>query len=608
MTPIELLSPAKNLETGLAAINYGADAVYIGAPKFGARSAAGNSIHDIEKLIRYAHTYRSRVYAAVNTILYENELQEAEKTIHQLYQAGIDAIIIQDMGILEMDLPPVQLHASTQTHNFELERIKFLDKIGFSRIVLARELPWVEIQKIRSEIKAEIEFFIHGALCVSLSGQCYLSQAQTGRSANRGECSQLCRLPYSILDGSGRKVVNNKHLLSLKDLNLSKHIEQLIQAGVCSLKIEGRLKEIGYVKNITAHYRTIIDQILEKDSRFQKASSGKTHFLFKPDPEISFNRGFTDYFIEGRKEGISSIHTPKSMGKHMGEVIKTGKRTFETDSTEDFHNGDGICFLNSRNELIGTNINKVEGRTIEPASMEQIVIGQQIFRNYDHEFTKKLESDKSKRSISAKMRIEETPKGFQLTAEDEDGFRTCVQLEMGKTPAEKAEKAETNIKKQLSKSGESIFEINEIEISFSRAFFIQASSLNEMRREALAKLEEERLSGYQRPEQELSHNEAPYPTSQESFRANISNSLAERFYRKHGVDKIEKAFELQTKHQGQVLMETKLCLKYELGICSKAQRAPKLTDSEKLQLEGLGTSFELEFDCKRCVMQVKQKT
>jgi len=604
MSVIELLAPAKNLQTGTAAINYGADAVYIGAQKFGARSAAGNSIEDIEKLIRYAHTYRAKVYAAINTIVYENEMQEVERLIWQLYESGIDAIIIQDMGILEMSLPPLQIHASTQTHNYEIERIKFLDRVGFSRIVLAREMSISQIQNIRKEINAEIEFFIHGALCVCLSGQCYLSQAQTGRSANRGECSQLCRLPYSISDSKGNRIVSNKHVLSLKDLNLSNHIENLIDAGVMSLKIEGRLKEIGYVKNITAHYRKIVDRILEKDNKHSKASSGKTHLMFEPDPEISFNRGFTDYFIEKRKTGITSIHTPKSMGKYMGKVSKTDRTSFEIKGNGHFNNGDGICFLNKKNDLIGTNINKVNGEKIEPASMEQIVIGLDIYRNYDHEFNKKLDSDKSKRCIGVKFLMEETLNGFKLTATDEDGHQSQTERLAEKAPAEKAEKAESNIKTQLSKSGDSIFEVVDIAIRFNSPLFIQTSMLNDMRRETLACLQNIRLSKYERTTGHITPNSWPYARQEASYKENIANSKAIVFYQRHGVKEAEKAFELNKSIDKQVLMETKYCLKFEMGICPKTPHSPTPLDKEKFKLEGLGSSFDLEFDCKNCVMKV----
>ncbi|MDR1683077.1 MAG: U32 family peptidase, partial [Candidatus Symbiothrix sp.] len=393
---IELLAPAKNAETGIEAINHGADAVYIGAPKFSARAAAGNSIDDIRRLTEYAHLFHAKVYAAFNTILYDNELAEAEKLIWELYRANVDALIIQDMGILNLNLPPIALHASTQTDNRNLEKVQFLEKAGFAQIVLARELSLNEIRTIASQTKANIEVFVHGALCTSFSGQCYISQAISGRSANRGECAQFCRLPYTLSDDKGKILHSNKHLLSLKDLNQSENLEKLLDAGVSALKIEGRLKDTSYVKNITAYYRQKLDAIFERRPEYQAASSGKTTPFFVPNPEKSFNRGFTDYFLFGRKTEIASVDTPKSIGEPIGSVRDVKGNYFTIASSKAIHNGDGLCFFANR-QLIGFRINKVENERIYPVEMHGINKATNLYRNYDHEFEKILSKKSAER-------------------------------------------------------------------------------------------------------------------------------------------------------------------------------------------------------------------
>jgi collagenase-like PrtC family protease len=385
---IELLAPAKDLESGRAAINHGADAVYVGAPKFGARSAAGNSLDDIAKLIQYAHRYWAKVYVALNTILFDDELDEAQTIIRSISEAGADALIIQDMGLLELDLPPLPLFASTQTHNYSLKKIQFLEKVGFQRIILARELSLKQLKEIRANTRVELELFIHGALCVSFSGQCYMSQAIQGRSANRGVCAQMCRLPYTLTDNLGQVLENEKYLLSLKDLNLSEYLRDLIDTGISSFKIEGRLKDINYVKNITAFYRQRIDEILETDSSLSSASSGRTIAEFQPDPSRTFNRGFTDHFFRRRNKDILSSQTPKSVGACLGTVGKIRRDHFLLETTEALHNGDGICFFDQQELLCGTNINKVEINKIYPSELKGIEEGTMIYRNYDHQFSR----------------------------------------------------------------------------------------------------------------------------------------------------------------------------------------------------------------------------
>ncbi|MDD2279742.1 MAG: U32 family peptidase, partial [Bacteroidales bacterium] len=383
---VELLSPVKNLEVGIAAINHGADAVYIGFKQFGARAAAGNSLVDIERLVKYAHLFNAKVYVTLNTILYDNELDEVQALINTLYLIGVDAIIIQDMGILEMDLPPIALHASTQAHNKSIEKIKFLEQVGISRVVLARELSIADIEQISAKSNIELEVFIHGALCVSYSGQCYLSHAITGRSANRGECAQPCRSTYDLVDEHGNIIAKNKHLISLKDLNQSQNIPALLEAGVTSLKIEGRLKDIDYVKNITAHYRKIIDSVLATDKNYKNASSGKVSLSFMPDPERTFNRGYSTYFANNRGKGLASLNTQKSIGKKLGKVTSSAEGWFEIDGNEVISNNDGLCYFSNDENLIGVKVNNVVGKRIQLNGKEAISIGTTIFRNYDHRF------------------------------------------------------------------------------------------------------------------------------------------------------------------------------------------------------------------------------
>ncbi len=391
MQTVELLSPAKNATFGIEAINHGADAVYIGAPKFGARSAAGNSMQDIESLINYAHKFNARIYIALNTILKGNELPEAQQLIRNLYNVGADAIIIQDMGILQLDLPPIALHASTQTDNRTVEKVDFLEKAGFSQVVLARELSLEQIKNISSRTSVPLEVFVHGALCVSYSGQCYISQSLGKRSANRGECAQYCRLPYNLIDAEGKTILADKHLLSLKDLNLSNYLTDLIDAGVYSFKIEGRLKDLDYVKNVTAFYRQRLDEILSTSKTKKKSSSGNIFYFFEPNPEKTFHRGSTCYFLHGRTEDtIASFDTPKSTGEYIGKINDVTKNYFTISKNKlspTLHNGDGLCFINKRGEFCGFRLNKVEENRLYPAQMPMIDKNTTVYRNLDYEFS-----------------------------------------------------------------------------------------------------------------------------------------------------------------------------------------------------------------------------
>ena len=602
---LELLAPAKNIEIGKAAINYGADAVYIGAQKFGAREAAGNSLTDIEELSKYAHRFNAKVFVTLNTILFDHELEDAEKLIHQIYDAGADALIVQDMGILEMNLPPISLHASTQTHNFDLERIKFMDEVGFDRIVLARELSAQQIQEVRKTVKADLEAFVHGALCVSLSGQCYMSHAIGGRSANRGACAQPCRKKYSLLDQDGKVIAKNQHLLSLKDLNLSESIAEMADAGVSSFKIEGRLKDIDYVKNVTAKYRQELDLLLEKHpEKYIKASSGKVNFDFQPDPANSFNRGATDYFFHGRHQEITNFDTPKALGKQIGKVTYTGKNFFELKEADLLNNNDGLVYFNKKRELEGIKVNRVDGKKVFVPSMKGLFQGAMLFRNSNHEFLKQLKSSRTARKISFDLEFSESDNGFALCAIDEDGKKVEKQFSMEKVPADNTERAEATLKKQLSKTGQSDFVLNQLTIETSRAWFLPAGQLNEMRR-SIIELMEEKRDDYPRADFQFTPNDVPYPGTKADYSFNISNQLAETFYKRHGITEIEKAFELQEDYQGEILMTTKHCLKYALGFCPKYQdKKNSEAFSEPFYLQEGNLKFKLSFDCKRCVMNI----
>ncbi|HTY35603.1 MAG TPA: U32 family peptidase [Bacteroidota bacterium] len=598
-TAIELLAPARNLEGGLAAINYGADAVYIGAPRFGARAAAGNSLEDIAALISYAHKYWAKVYVTLNTVLYDHELEEARKLAHQLYERGADALIIQDMGLLELDLPPIPLFASTQTNNVDVAKIQFLEKVGLQRVILARELSLRQIQEIRKSTSVDLEFFVHGSLCVSFSGICYFSQAAQGRSANRGECAQMCRLPYTLTDARGNILAQNQHVLSLKDLDLSGYLAELIDAGISSFKIEGRLKETSYVKNVTAFYRSKLDALLEGDNALRRASSGKTIFHFEPDPERTFSRGKTDYFIRGRRPGIASLHTPKSVGKLIGTVMSVDTTSFVLDGHADLHNGDGICFFNTNDEFTGININGVEGTRVTPNSMRGIEPGTVLYRNLDLEFTKALKSDSSRRAIAVKFVFGETAAGFQLRATDEDGVEVIQTLEHPKEPARKSENAKSSILTQLSKLGETIFVSEEITIQTDPMFFLPVGVLNKLRRDCISALEAERERMRHRPTFALSANTEPFPSRQLDYTANVVNRMAAQFYRRHGVQEIEPGVELQSDAAGKALMTTKHCLKYQFDLC-RGERG----SAEELYLFDGRTNYRLEFDCDQCVMRV----
>ena len=476
---IEILAPAKNLVQGIAAINSGADAVYIGAPLYGARSNATNSVEDIAELVKYAHLYNAQVFVVINTILYDNELEPCRQLIWKLYDIGVDALIIQDMAIMEMELPPIVLHASTQTNNRDADKIKFLADAGIKRVVLARELNLSQIKEIHEATDVELEFFVTGALCVSFSGNCYMSVANGERSANRGSCAQNCRLPYNLIDGNGDTLIKNSHLLSIKDFDVSNQIPNLIEAGIVSFKIEGRLKDIVYVKNNVSYLRQKLDDFLEKNSdKYTKASSGKCTYLFDSSLDRTFNRGYTDYFVNERHQAIGSWESPKSKGQYIGKLIKTVGNAYEIENGELLNNGDGLCFINENNEAEGIYVNRAENGFVYPNVLKEIKEGTFIYRNNDAAFIKLVErEDSAVRKISTTLLMTENENGFELIATDEDGNVSIVKLEHSKERTKNNESIEENIKTQLAKTGFTPYTADEITIEFSGNWFLPISKI-----------------------------------------------------------------------------------------------------------------------------------
>jgi len=602
---IELLSPAKDLASGIAAITCGADAVYIGAPKFGARSAAGNSVSDISKLVRYAHQYWAKVYVTLNTILFDAELEEVQNLIYQLYNAGIDAIIIQDMAILEMDLPPIPLFASTQTDNYSLDKIKFLEQCGLQRIILARELSLGQIGEIKANTTVDLEFFVHGALCVCYSGQCYFSFATTGRSANRGECSQACRMLYTLEDAAGNIIKDEAYLLSLKDLNLSTHLRALIDSGITSLKIEGRLKDVSYVKNITAYYRQKLDEILLNDPAYKKASSGKIIYSFIPDPEKTFNRGYSNYFLSGEGENITSFATPKSIGKFIGEVKKVEKDFFEIATDEKLLNGDGICFFDEQNNLVGMNLNQIEGDKIFTKDLAGIFPGTKIYRNHDHQFIKVLSKDETIRRINCIIEVAHDGEKLTVTATDEDQNTVSISEAADLIEAQNPAKALSQMEHQLKKSGDTIFLVEKVVLNSGSPIFRPVSKWNELRRNILQHLLEERIKNYPKQNRKPVKNSIAFPEIKLDYTGNVVNEKAKEFYKNHGVETIEAGFEKLTDFNGKILMTTKYCIKEELHLCPlKSENAKTIAMQEPLFLNDGKQKYRLHFNCKKCEMEI----
>ena len=599
---IELLAPARNLECGIEAINHGADAVYIGAPKFGARAAAVNSLEDIAALVEYAHLYNVRIYVTVNTILKEEELKETEEMIRELYRIGVDALIVQDMAIAKLELPPIPLHASTQMDNRTVDKVRFLRDAGFRQVVLARELSLREIGKIHEACPdIPLEVFVHGALCVSYSGQCYVSQACFGRSANRGECAQFCRLPFSLVDAEGKMIAKDKHLLSLKDLNQSEELEALLDAGASSLKIEGRLKDVSYVKNVTAAYRQKLDAIFARRKEYTRASSGKCRFDFKPQLDKSFSRGFTHYFLHGRSKDIFSFDTPKSLGEEMGTMKESRGNYLTVAGVKSFSNGDGVCYLDEQGRLQGFRINRVDGNKLYPQEMPRIKPRTMLYRNFDQEFERILARKSSERKIAVCILLAENNFGFSLTMTDEDDNSVTLTLPRDREPARTPQA--DNLKNQLAKLGNTPFEAERIDIDFSENWFIPASVLSELRRQLVEQLIIARKVNYRRELAVWKPTTYTFPQQTLSYLGNVMNTRAASFYQDHGVKEVEPAYEKQPV-EAAVLMFCKHCLRYSMGWCPIHQRE-RSPYKEPYYLVGTdGKKFRLSFDCKNCQMKV----
>jgi len=627
---LELLSPARTADIGIEAINHGADAIYIGGPSFGARSSADNSVQDIARLVQHAHRYNSRIFVTLNTILRDDELEPARKLAWQFFDAGVDALIIQDMGLLEIDLPPIQLHASTQTDIRTPEKARFLQDAGLSQIVLARELTLQQIQAIRAQMdpaRCTLEFFVHGALCVAYSGQCYISHAHTGRSANRGDCSQACRLPYQVQDSQGRFVAHDKHVLSMKDNNQSANLAALVDAGIRSFKIEGRYKDLAYVKNITAHYRKLFDELLEARPELARASSGHTTFSFTPDPDQNFNREFTDYFVQGRKEDIGAFDTPKNPGRHLGYVSKVGPDFVELTVSEPgtvLHNGDGLCYYDLQKELVGLAINRAE--PAGPLSVDQWRVypkdplagfkdlrkGTELNRNRDMNWVRLMEKKSSERRIGVWAKLQDTATGFALELMDEDGHTGHASVDAAREPAKNAVQAEATLREQLGRFGATIFEPIAISLELAQAWFIPASTLNALRRDAVAALETARAAAYVRPPRARPvEPPAPYPEDTLSYLANVFNEKARDFYAKHGVKVIAAAYESHEEEGEVSLMITKHCVRFSLSLCPKQAKGVTgvqgTVRAEPLTLINGKEKLTLRFDCKPCEMHVVGK-
>ena len=625
MRKIELLAPAKTAEIGKAAILHGADAVYIGGPAFGARHNAGNSLADIAELVRFAHRYHARIHVTLNTILTDEELAPARQLAHDCWNIGVDALIVQDMGVLELDLPPIEIHASTQCDIRTPEKARFLADVGFSQLVLARELSLDEIAAIRAVLPADVlvEYFVHGALCVAYSGQCYISHAQTGRSANRGDCSQACRLPYTLQDAQGRVITFEKHLLSLKDNNQSANLAALTDVGVQSFKIEGRYKDLAYVKNITSHYRQQLDTLFAAPARcgkFVASSSGKTDILFTPDPDKTFHRGATDYFTHGRQPDIGAFDTPAFVGLPLGTVRAVSQHHFDLSSNSPLANGDGLTYLHQRN-IVGLQANSVEslGGNLwrvwpngEINSFKGLQTGVTISRNRDHAWEQALNRPSAQRRIAVEATLYETTEGFGLNLCDADGIRADIRLACEKQAAKHPELSFGSQQEQIARLGNSEFVLSAFQSTVDPHQFVPSSLLNRLRREAIAILLEQRLASHPRPARRPPKQPpAAFPGDSLSYLGNVLNQAARAFYLKHGVNLVEAAYEAHEELGEVSLMITRHCLRYSFSLCPKQAKGivgvQGQIRAEPMLLVNGNEKLRLEFDCKACEMHVKGK-
>lgn len=600
---LELLAPAKNFESGRAALLCGADALYVGAPRFGARAAAGVSVEEIGRLCELAHRFGARVFVTMNTLLYEQELAEAERMATRMWQIGADALIVQDMAFLRMDLPPIDLHASTQMCTTTPEQVRFLADVGFSRVVLERALTLQEIEQLSRAAAVEIEAFIHGALCVSYSGRCYMSRTMSARSGNRGDCSQACRLPYDLLDERMQPLVRNRHLLSLQDMNATERLEAMIDAGVTSFKIEGRLKDENYVRNVVGWYRRRMDEIIARRPDLCRSSEGVSTFEFEPNPAKSFSRGGISYFLDGARRGVASFDTPKAFGEPLGQVRAVRRDSFQIQRAAgqgvQLSAGDGLCFVTAAGEPSGTNVNRIEGDWIWPNRMEGIRPGVELYRNYDHRYVTALSRSRLRRAVPVSVSVRVTASEIELTLSD-----GTVQVIVSRSGvfelAQQPDRVLATIYTQLSKTGETIFDLTDVKFSDDEVRFVPVSVLNELRREAFQQLDTERLEHYRRRQRLPEDPNVRFPKTVLEGDENVVNSLAERFYRDHGVTRIEPGYDLRSDLKGVDVMRMRYCIRRELGMCLRDK--PAYTG--KLYLRHGTFLYELRFDCARCMMTV----
>ena len=602
VTSLELLAPAGNAEIGIAAIDHGADAVYIGAPKFSARANADSSLADIARLARHAHLYYAKVYVALNTILTDQERSESLEIIRDVFQLGADGLVLQDVSLLELDLPPIPLVASTQMHNNTPEKVQFLETVGFKRVILARELSLDEIAAIRQNTRVELESFVHGALYVSYSGQCYMSQAATGRSGNRGVCAQPCRSRYTLTDADNKVIRQEKFLLSLKDLNLMNTIPDLVAVGVTSFKIEGRYKGTDYVKNVTAAFRQVVDRFISEHSDYCRSSSGVSELTFSPDPDRTFNRGYTQYFISGRKEKVASIDTQKSIGQHVGAITGMGKDFFRM-RDNDLQNGDGLCFFTKQSDLAGFRVDRVDKEKIYPNNMKGLEIGTPLYRNHDMALTRILNKSSARRRIAVEMDFMQEDTLIRLAVRDKDGNQAEALREVLFEPPRDPSRAREQIETHLSSTGNTPYRVTELTIHPHQPGFIPVSTLNGIRREVLEALTRIRLEQYPHQTIGFAPNDTPYPEKRLDFRANVLNEHARRFYKRHCTEIIEPAFETLPDTTGKTVMTTRYCIRYQLDLCTKycqLSHPPK----EPLRISDRHHTYCLEFDCRQCRMLV----
>ena len=593
---IELLAPAKDYASAVDAIDCGADAVYIGAGKFGARYAATNTIEDIARVVKYAHRYNAKVYATLNTLLFDNELEEAREQALALIDAGVDALIVQDMAYYLMGLP-IDLHASTQTNCVSPEKVKFFEQLGFKRAILERSLSKHQIAEIRKATNIELEAFVHGAICVSQSGRCFFSRSTSERSGNRGECSQPCRLEYDLCNDKGEVIIKSKHLLSVRDFDLSARLGEMIDLGINSFKIEGRLKDRTYVRNIVSLYRRLLDIEIAKRNDVERSSVGRSTIEFEPNAARTFTRGAGEYFFDGKRRGVASFDTPKAMGERIGKVVKTDRRGIILDRKHDLTTGDGVCFI-SNGSLIGTNVVGIEGDRIQLNRYDGVAVGVELFRNYNRIFLQAVERSRVKRTISTDLLLQFSEENITLTATDESGISATATIAQPSEEARDKAKGEEALRRQLMRSGDTIFEVQNIEISEVR--FAPMSVIGALRREVFELLEKERIARHDRPTDIAENRGVKYPSKHLTPQDNVTNRLAHQLYTDCGVEEIAEGLDCRTSTAGEQVVISDYCIRREIGECLLEK--PRLRGD--LYLVRGTKKYRLCFDCKACQMKI----